>query len=137
MKLETLEKEWSAYLASENCPPVLDRYQRPPWRLLFNLLEIYPASISVWLARVAGEAYEAGAFWEKFGALTGITVPMNQRERLPPQVRAACRRKMGTWIPPTDVGGRNYVAEFLHQAGLPLDRCASFALHVRKVERSL
>jgi len=31
----------------------------------------------------------------------------------------------------------NIVAEFLHQAGLPLDRCEGFAQHVRKVERSV
>ena len=34
------------------------------------------------------------------------------------------------------IGMNSKVAEFLHQAGLPLDRCDGFAQHVRKVERS-
>lgn len=157
MRLETVENEWSDYLASESCPPVLGlaplleedsqgihdivagvlaKYRHAAWRLLFDLLEHYPASISIWLSRVAGEAYESGAFWEKFGALTGIPIDPNQRERLAKQFRKACRRRMSAWIPPTELGGHNIVAEFLYQAGLPLDRCESFALHVRKVERT-
>jgi len=43
---------------------------------------------------------------------------------------------MAIWLPPEELGGHNIVAEFLHQAGLPLDRCHGFAQHVRKVERS-
>ena len=43
---------------------------------------------------------------------------------------------MAICLPPVDLGGHNIVAEFLHQAGLPLDRCDRFAQHVRKVERS-
>jgi hypothetical protein len=157
MKLQRLENEWSAYLASENCPPVLGlaplseddcelirqlvtevlaQYSQPPWRLLYALLETFPASTSVWFARKAGEAYESGAFWEKFGDLIGIPVPLNHRTGLAQRFRVACRRKMSTWVAPTELGGHNIVAEFLHQAGLPLDRCQSFAQHVRKVERT-
>lgn len=157
MKLQKLENEWSAYLASENCPPVLGlaplsdndcevmrqlvaevlaQYTRPSWQLLYALLEAFPASTSVWFARTAGEAYESGAFWEKFGALIGIPIPLNHRVGLAKRFRAACRKRMNTWVPPTELGGHNIVAEFLHQAGLPLDRCESFAQHVRKVERT-
>jgi hypothetical protein len=157
MKLEMIENEWSAFLASESCPPVLglaplseedsevirrivaavlERYDKPAWRVLFAILEKYPASLSVWLARKAGEAYEAGAFWDKFGALIGASIPYNQRDEFARRFRQACRRKMGTWTPPKELGGHNIVAEFLYQAGLPLDRCGSFAQHVRKVERN-
>ena len=47
----------------------------PRWRTLFGLLHEFPACLAVWLARKAGEAYEAGAFWEKFGTLIGVTIP--------------------------------------------------------------
>lgn len=156
--LEELEHEWSKYLVSESCPPVLglaplsenesdaicdlvraviSENQRPPWRTLFSLLERFPACLAVWLSRKAGEAYEAGAFWDKFGTLIGLAIPLNQRDELARRFNWACRKTMGSWIPPKELGGRNIVAEFLYQAGLPLDRCECFAQHVRKVERSL
>jgi hypothetical protein len=90
----------------------------------------------VWLARKAGEAYEAGAFWDKFGELVGTQIPMYQRDELAQRFRRACRKTMTAWLPPEDLGGHNIVAEFLYQAGMPLDRCGQFAQHVRKVERS-
>jgi hypothetical protein len=92
--------------------------------------------MAVWLARKAGEAYEAGAFWEKFGELIGINIPMTQREELAKRFRNATWTTMTTWLPPLELGGHNIVSQFLHQAGLPLDRCAGFAQLVRKVERS-
>lgn len=101
MSLQELDVKWRKYFHSEACPPVpglaplsedesavirqlvalqLSRYQYkyPHWRIVFALLERFPACMAVWLARKAGEAYEAGAFWEKFGELIGITVPMNR-----------------------------------------------------------
>jgi hypothetical protein len=92
--------------------------------------------LAVWLARKAGEAYEAGAFWEKFGELIGITVPAIKREEFANRFRRASWETMTTWLPPNELGGHNIVAQFLHQAGLPLDRCGGFAQHVRKVERT-
>src|SRR5262249_53904428 len=86
--------------------------------------------------RKAGEAYEAGAFWDKFSELISIPVPFYHRPELAACFRQACRQVMATWVPPTDLGGHNYVAEFLFQAGLPLDRCDRFAQHFRKVERN-
>ena len=41
-------------------------YSRSQPSQLFQLLETFPSGLAVWLARKAGEAYEAGAFWEKF-----------------------------------------------------------------------
>jgi len=109
----------------------------PPWRTLFTLMEEYPACLSVWLARKAGEAYEAGAFWEQFGELLGIAIPSIKREEFAQRFRRATFATMTRWLPPVDLGGHNIVAQFLHQAGLPLDRCRGFAELVRKVERSL
>ena len=159
MSLQELDVKWREYLHSEACPPVpglaplsedesavirqlvalqLSRYQHkyPHWRIVFALLERFPACMAVWLARKAGEAYEAGAFWEKFGELIGITVPMNRRDEFARHFRRAAWTTMTTWLPPDELGGHNIVAQFLHQAGLPLDRCGGFAQHVRKVERA-
>lgn len=158
MTLQTLETKWREYLAAESCPPVLGLAPlseeesevirqlvanelgqgfQPPWQTLFALLWEFPACLAVWLARKAGEAYEAGAFHEKCGTLTGVAIPLNQRAEFAKRFRRACRKTMAGWLPPAELGGHHIVAEFLHQAGLPLDRCDGFAQHVRKVERSL
>ena len=97
MTLKILEAKWSAYSSGDNCPPVLGlaalseeeseivrqlvaadlgRSMRPEWRTLLALLHEFPACLAVWLARKAGEAYEAGAFWERFGALIGVSIPI-------------------------------------------------------------
>lgn len=157
MSLRELEAKWREYLAAGSCPAViglaplsedeskaihglvadeLERSSRPPWRALFELLYRFPACLSVWLARKAGEAYEAGAFWEKFGSLIGASIPLNQRAEFAKTFRYTCLKTMAAWLPPQELGGHNIVAEFLHQAGLPLDRCDGFAQHVRKVERT-
>jgi hypothetical protein len=104
--------------------------------MLYTLLEEFPSCLAVWLSRKAGEAYEAGAFWDKFGELVGTQIPVYQRDELARRFRHACRSAMAAWTAPEDLGGHNIVAEFLYQAGLPLDRCDRFAQHVRKVERS-
>lgn len=156
-RFEEFEEKWSGYLGSEDCPPVpgltpLQDHEAkeisdaiaekilgqsgPQWRTLFTLMEEYPACLSVWLARKAGEAYEAGAFWEQFGELLGIPIPSIKREEFAQRFRRATFATMTTWLPPVDLGGHNIVAQFLHQAGLPLDRCRGFAELVRKVERS-
>lgn len=156
MSLGIRETKWSAHLSQETCPPVLglaalseeesdvirqliatelQQGAYSPWQTLFALIREFPACLAVWLARKAGEAYEAGAFWEQFGELIGVFVPNNQRAEFARRFRRACRTTMAIWLPPTELGGHNIVAEFLHQAGLPLDRCSGFAQHVRKVER--
>lgn len=152
-RLQELDARWSAYLESEACPPVIGLAPlseadsetlhqlvsalatRP--KQLFVLLEQFPACMAVWLARKAGEAYDAGAFWEKFSELTAVNVPMNFRDPFTKRFRQACRKTMAAWLPPEDLGGQYLVAEFLYQAGLPLDRCERFAQHVRKVERQV
>jgi hypothetical protein len=153
MTLQEVDGRWSAYLADERCPTVLGlaplseeesreihglvgHYSHAQPSQLFQLLETFPSCVAVWLARKAGEAYESGAFWEKFAELIGVPVPMHRRDEFAKRFRRACRNTMTAWLPPEDLGGHNIVAEFLYQAGLPLDRCERFAQHVRKVERS-
>jgi hypothetical protein len=157
MALKNLETKWSAYLSGDKCPPVLGlvalteeeseiigqlvaaeirRGSRPQLQTLFSLLYEFPACLAVWVARKAGEAYEAGAFWDEFGELIGVSIPMNQREEFAQRYRLACRKTMTMWMPLQEPGAHRIVAEFLHQAGLPLDRCDGFAQHVRRVERS-
>ena len=74
-----IDGRWKAFLADARCPTVLrlaplseeesteihalvGHYSLAEPSHLFQLLEIFPSSIAVWLARKAGEAYEAGAF---------------------------------------------------------------------------
>lgn len=156
MILDDYESIWRNYLSGEQCPPVLGlaplseeesksirrliRIQYAQrggywWQTLFRLINKYPASLAVWVARKAGEAYESGAFWDKFEAAIGAEIPLNQREVFAKRFRQACRDVMSEWVPPTELGSQRFVAEFLYQAGLPLDRCAGFAQHVRKVEQ--
>ena len=156
--LAELESEWRNYLADENCPPVLglaplsedqsqqigrlvaselNQHSRSRSSRLYSLLEKFPALMAVWLARKAGEAYEAGAFWERFCELIGTSLPLYEREPLARRFRVACNETMSAWLPPEDLGGQKIVAEFLYQAGLPLERCERFAEHVRKVERAV
>jgi hypothetical protein len=57
-----------APLSEEESREIHDRvvdYSRSQPSQLFQLLETFPSGLAVWLARKAGEAYEAGAFWEK------------------------------------------------------------------------
>jgi len=153
MTLQEVDAKWSAYLAGERCPTVLGlaplsedesreihefvvEYSRSQPSQLFQLVETFPSGLAVWLARKAGEAYEAGAFWEKFAELVGVPIPMHRRDEFAKRFRRACRNTMSSWLPPEDLGGHNIVAEFLYQAGLPLERCERFAQHVRKVERT-
>ena len=121
-KLQELDVQWSAYLESEACPPViglaplseaesqtLDQLVSalaPQPRQLFSLLEKFPACMAVWLARKAGEAYDAGAFWEKFSELIAVVVPMNLRDAFAKRFRQACRNTMAAWLPPEDLGGQ-------------------------------
>lgn len=163
--LKKLEEKWASGLASADCPPVPGlaalsdqesktigdlvhaltnvsfavggQTSRSSSSVLLELLDEFPACIAVWLARKAGEAYDSGAFWEKFCQLIRVNIGMHERRLLAERFLSASRKTMADWVPPVELGGHDIVAQFLHQAGLPLDRCAGFAEHVRKVERSL
>src|SRR5687767_8986640 len=117
MALRDFEIKWKAYLKSEDCPPVpglaplseedsqmigrlvaahLKAYSYPPLKIIFALIDAFPACMSVWLARKAGEAYEAGAFWDKFGELIGISIAMNRRDEFAQRFRSAARSTIRT-----------------------------------------
>src|SRR5688572_19652852 len=87
--------KWKAFVASDKCPPVLglaplssdeaveirrlvqshlpnDIDER--LRRLIYLLNHYSAVMCVWVARVAGEAYNDN-FWSNFNRLLGVDIP--------------------------------------------------------------
>ncbi len=147
--MEHFEKAWRSFLAGAQCPPVLglaplsDRdseairafLRASPARSWRYWLGTYPATMAVWLARKAGEAYDAGSFWAGFHEQTGLHIGTLERDEFVRAFRRACRATMSEWSPRVDQRGQRFVAELLYHAGLPLDRCRGFAQHVRKVER--
>src|SRR5437763_9151266 len=109
--LADVEDKWTAILDSDRCPPVLglapltDHESDLIGRLvllyphrgsgrLLALLKQFPAATVVWLSRKAGEAYEAGAFWDKFSELISVPVPFYHRPELAACFRQACRQVM-------------------------------------------
>ena len=83
MTLDTLNFEWTNFLRSGRCPPILglvplseSEYTQtgaliaaklrdrnlPAYQALIELLSRYPAIVGIWIARKAGEAYDAGGF---------------------------------------------------------------------------
>ncbi len=157
MSLIEHDKQWTRFLGSENCPPILGLSPlsvtdsetvsalvrshlatagpATSLQLLLRLLRLYPSIMTVWLARKAGEAYELGTFWELFEAKLGISISPNDRPRFANEFRQTCRRVMSHYVEPTTVGSFKYVEAFLFQAGLPLCFCQHFASVLRDVER--
>lgn len=130
MTLDTLNFEWANFLRSGRCPPILGLvplseseytqtgaliaaklrdWNLPAYQALIELLSRYPAIVGIWIARKAGEAYDAGGFGEKFEKKTSISVPANGREDLASRFRQGCRQCMANYTQPTDLGTRKYV----------------------------
>lgn len=153
--LRDLDEKWRARLQRDDCPPLLGlvplsqeecatigagielemRSAAPfaahPVDGISRLLRRYPAAVAVWLSRLAGEAYDAGNFWDEFAAQLRCTdVPVNRRESFANEFRRACRQVMGQFFEP-QVGSFRFVGEFLFQAGLPICHCRSFAAAMR------
>ena len=157
MTLQNLEAKWSDHLAGQNCPPVLglaslsedesevirqlvaDEVARERGHdgrhSFFYCVIILPVLQYGLLAKLVKHT-KRGHFGKNSRKSLELLSQSNQRDQLAMRFRGACRRSMASWLAPGDLGGHNIVAEFLHQAGLPLDRCGGFAQHVRKVERS-
>lgn len=154
------DERWAKFLASEKCPPILGlaplseeesefvsswirtylplvsrRFGQSPLVTLMDLLRYKPAITTVWLARKAGEAYDAGTFWELFEGKIGTTIPPNERPAFAERFRDACRLVMSSYVAPTNLGAFKHVETFLFQAGLPLCHCQNFADRLRDVER--
>lgn len=155
--LENYNQTWSHILDSEGCPPVLglvalsetdcqtvrflvqDACRRfvvhHHIKPLIYLLQVFPAVMSVWLARKAGEAYELGTFWENFEEGIGVKIPSLERPNFAEHFRQSCRLVMAHYVTPPETGAFKHVEAFLFQAGLPLCHCDHFARLVRQVER--
>jgi hypothetical protein len=146
---------WKAFLESEKCPPVLglaplssdeaDEIRalvqaqlaiHPNHRLnrLVALLKLYPAVMTVWLARVAGEAYD-GNFWENYTRLIGVDFNASARPEFVRVFRQCCFLAGITTLDPPQLGAFMYVERLLFQAGLPLCHVGSFSRSMRWVEQ--
>ena len=155
MNLSDYNSAWKTFLESDKCPPVLglaplseeeadeirtlvqaqlpvQPHQR--FNRLLALLKLYPAVMTVWLARVAGEAYD-GNFWENFVRLVGVEIPTPARSEFVMTFRQCCFLVGITTLDPPQLGVFIYVERLLFQAGLPLCHVEHFANSMRWVER--
>jgi hypothetical protein len=157
IRLGQLNKKWSDILGSDKCPAVLGLLglseaecdevsglvrtatedSRPYYKfsLLKKLLIQHPAIIAIWLARKAGEAYELGAFWDRFKAKIGVEIQPYDRPLFAQLFRDMCLRVMFEYAKPPEPGALKHVETFLFQAGLPLCHCERFAALIHQVER--
>jgi len=146
---------WKAFLDSDKCPPVLglaplssgeatkihalvqmDLAAHPTRRLnrLVTLLKLYPAAMTVWLARVAGEAYD-GNFWDNFAGLIGADIPPAARPEFV-RIFRQCSFLAGIeTLDPPQLGGFIWMEQLLFQAGLPLCHVGNFAHSMGWVEQ--
>ena len=157
MTLSDYNKAWKTFLESDKCPPVLGlaplsedeaaeiralvHAQLPfepgqRFHKLLSLLTLYPAVMTVWLARVAGQAYD-GNFWENFERLVGVNIPTPTRSIFVGTFRACCSLVGITTIDPPQLGAFIHVERLLFQAGIPLCHVAHFANSMQWVERQL
>jgi len=156
MSLPAHNSVWKTFLESDKCPPVLglaplsneeaDEIHslvqaqlpiQPSKRFngLLALLMDHPAAMTVWLARVAGEAYDEGNFWENFTRLVGVEINVPARPEFVCIFRQCCFLAGMTIIDPPQLGAFKYMERMLFQAGLPLCHVEHFANSMRWVER--
>jgi len=156
MNLSDYNSAWKSFLESDKCPPVLglaplskeevDEIRtlvqaqlpnQPSQRFnrLISLLILHPAVMTVWLARVAGEAYDEGNFWENFTRLVGIEISAPARPEFVRTFRQCCFLAGMTTLDPPQLGAFKYMERMLFQAGLPLCHVEHFANSMRWVER--
>lgn len=103
---------------------------------VMRLLDLHPATLAVWLARKAGEAYRDGNFFPNLSADTDIDFStQDQRRKLAQGLTRACRRVMNNFAPPPDGAHFIHMEPCLFHAGLPLCHCGTFSEAVRWVER--
>jgi hypothetical protein len=156
MNLSDYNSAWKAFLESEKCPPVLGLaplsseeadevrslvhaqlpvHQNQRFSRLLALLKLHPAVMTVWLARVAGEAYDDGNFWENFTRLVGVEINPPSRPEFVLTFRQCCFLTGIPTLDPPQLGAFIYMERMLFQAGLPLCHVAHFANSMRWVER--
>ena len=155
MTLADYNSAWKKFLESEKCPPVLGlapqsseeaaeirslvHAQLPiqpnlRFNQLISLLKLYPAAMSVWFARVAGEAYD-GNFWENFTRLVGVEIPPLSRPEFVRTFRQCCFLAGITTFDPPQLGAFIHMERLLFQAGLPLCHVGNFSRSMRWVEQ--
>jgi hypothetical protein len=155
MNLSDYNNSWKTFLESEKCPPVLGlaplsdaeadgirtlvNAQLPTepgqrFNRLLSLLKHYPAVMTVWLARVAGQAYD-GNFWENFERLVGVKIQIPARSEFVKTFRQCCFLVGITTLDPPQMGVFIHMERLLFQAGLPLCHVEHFANSMRWVER--
>jgi len=146
---------WKVFLESEKCPPVLGLVPlseeeaaeihalvqgqlpsepRQRFNRLLALLKLYPAVMTVWLARVAGEAYDEN-FWPNFARLVGVDIPPTARAEFVRVFRQCCLVAGITTLDPPQLGAFIHMERLLFQAGLPLCHVEHFANSMGWVER--
>jgi len=155
MNLSDHNNSWKTFLESEKCPPVLGlaplsdaeadgirtlvHAQLPTepgqrFNRLLSLLKHYPAVMTVWLARVAGQAYD-GNFGENFERLVGVKIQIPARSEFVKTFRQCCFLVGITTLDPPQMGVFIHMERLLFQAGLPLCHVEHFANSMRWVER--
>jgi hypothetical protein len=155
MKLSDYNSTWTTFLASDKCPPVLGLAPlsdeeageirslfhaqlpvepRQRFNRLLSLLTLYPAVMTVWLSRLAGQAYD-GNFWENFEQLVGVEIPTTARSEFVKTFRQCCFLVGITTLDPPQLGAFIHMERLLFQAGLPLCHVEHFANSMRWVER--
>lgn len=155
MNLSDYNSAWKTFLESDKCPPVLglaplskeeadeirvlvqaqlsiQPHQR--FNKLISLLKLHPAVMTVWLTRVAGEAYD-GNFWENFTRLVGVEISAPARPEFVRIFRQCCFLAGITTLDPPQLGAFIYMERMLFQAGLPLCHVGNFARSMRWVEQ--
>jgi hypothetical protein len=153
-----VEAKWREVFSSEKCPPVIGLAPLAETEVeeiarsvaeavpasgglqmrfasVLRLMELYPATMAVWLARKAGDAYRDGNFWEHFTSETRFEVPPLERGSFANALNGTCKRVMANFTPPPHGGHFLYVEACLFHAGLPLCHCGNFSEAVRWVER--
>lgn len=155
MNLSDYNNTWKTFLESDKCPPVLglaplskeeadeiralvqDQLPIQPnerFDKLISLLKRHPAVMTVWLTRIAGEAYD-GNFWENFTRLVGVDINTPARPEFVRTFRQCCFLAGMTTLDPPQLGAFIYMERMLFQAGLPLCHVGNFARSMRWVEQ--
>lgn len=157
MKLQEHNELWTEFLASENCPPVLglapmsepdkeeieelvrERIQGSlagnSFDHLLQLIDRFPGVMTVWLLRMAGEAYQDGNFWSNFGRIFDIEITVQQRKDLVSSLKQNAFLIGNLEVISAQIEKNEYRKWMMWQAGLPLCHAGNFARTVRWVER--
>jgi hypothetical protein len=159
MNLSDHNKHWTEFLASEQCPPVLglapmtdaekdtvgvqvhEHLSTIPsgasFDHLLRLIDLHPGVMTVWLLRIAGEAYHEGNFWSNFEQALGVSIPTQRRNELIRSLKQNAFLISEITMSSPQIERGKHRRWMMWQAGLPLCHAGNFATAVRWVERNL